>query len=309
MSLAGGLLLLLILHLLIIPDGALSATAAAAGRGCQRRCGGLLVPYPFGFSGSCPIKLACNESSATPAALMVSSSTSEEAAADRSPYTVVRFNATASTFVVSLPPSCDRTVSGARRWLAGANYGVSSRTGLFLRGCLNATTTNCSVPVETMLRTTRCGNETSTSSSSSSSSLTCVASLSADSTAAAAAAAAGRGEGLFMKWERVEEPRCGNLMTSVYGDTRDGVFSLEFAMAEMGWWVNGSCSNHTAGGSGGGVDDLGRCAANATCVPVQTPTGEWAHRCECLPGMDGDGFAAGEGCFFSVERFGKKFEK
>uniref|UniRef100_A0A0E0MP92 Protein kinase domain-containing protein n=1 Tax=Oryza punctata TaxID=4537 RepID=A0A0E0MP92_ORYPU len=292
MRLAGGLLLLLLL-LLIIPDGALSATAAAAGRGCQRRCGGLVVPYPFGFSGSCPIKLACNESSSTPAALV--SSTSEEGnnatAADRSPYTVVKFNATTSTFVVSLPPSCNRTVSGARRWLAGANYGVSSRTGLFLRGCLNATTTNCSVPVETMLRTTRCGNQTT-------SSLTCIASLSADSTAAAAAAAAERGEGLFVKWERVEEPRCDNLMTSVYGDTREGVFSLEFSMAELGWWVNGSCSNHSAGGGG---DDLARCAANATCIPVQTPSGEWAHRCGCLPGMDGDGFAAGEGCFFSGE--------
>jgi hypothetical protein len=60
----------------------------------------------------------------------------------------------------------------------------------------------------------------------------------------------------------------------------------------MGWWVNGSC--------GGGVDDLGRCAANATCIPMQTPSGNWGHRCECLPWMAGDGFAAGEGCYAGI---------
>ncbi|KAF2908759.1 hypothetical protein DAI22_12g206600 [Oryza sativa Japonica Group] len=262
-------------------------TSAVAADGCSRRCGGLVVPYPFGFSGSCPIMLSCNVDGGSNSTAALILQGNDATTTDRS-YTVVdgSFNSTASTFTVSVPPSCNRTVSDARRWLSGANYGVSSRTGLFLRGCRNATSSDCSVPVETMLRTTRCsgggGNETASSS------LTCIASLSP-----ATPAERGLG-GLFAQWEKVEEPRCENLLTSVYGDTREGVFSLEFAAAEMGWWVNGSC--------GGGVDDLGRCAANATCIPMQTPSGNWGHRCECLPWMAGDGFAAGEGCYAGKRR-------
>ncbi|XP_052139094.1 probable L-type lectin-domain containing receptor kinase S.7 [Oryza glaberrima] len=271
----------LVVVLLLFSLLAHEATAVAAqGQGCSRRCGGLVVPYPFGFSGSCPIMLSCNvDGSNSTAALL--RPTNAAATTDHS-YTVASFNSTASTFAVSFPPSCNRTVSDAKRWLSGANYGVSSRTGLFLRGCRNATTANCSVPVETMLHTTRCGggggNETASSS------LTCIASISP-----ATETERGLGGGLFAQWEKVEEPSCENLLTSVYGDTREGVFSLEFAAAEMGWWLNGS--------SGGGVDEAGRCAANATCIPVQTPSGNWGHRCECLPWMAGDGFAAGEGCY------------
>uniref|UniRef100_A0A0D3HWL3 Protein kinase domain-containing protein n=1 Tax=Oryza barthii TaxID=65489 RepID=A0A0D3HWL3_9ORYZ len=232
----------LVVVLLLFSLLAHEATAVAAqGQGCSRRCGGLVVPYPFGFSGSCPIMLSCN------------------------------VDAGNSTAALILQPHRPRRQA---RWLSGANYGVSSRTGLFLRGCRNATTANCSVPVETMLHTTRCGggggNETASSS------LTCIASISP-----ATETERGLGGGLFAQWEKVEEPSCENLLTSVYGDTREGVFSLEFAAAEMGWWLNGS--------SGGGVDEAGRCAANATCIPVQTPSGNWGHRCECLPWMAGDG--------------------
>jgi hypothetical protein len=50
--------------------------------------------------------------------------------------------------------------------------------------------------------------------------------------------------------------------------------------------LNGTC----AGGQ--------RCAANATCSDVvKTPSGEPGHRCACVPGMDGDGFSAGDGCY------------
>ncbi|XP_040385326.1 wall-associated receptor kinase-like 14 isoform X2 [Oryza brachyantha] len=294
MRLAAGGLLFAHLLLLILPDGALSAGAAAdAGRGCQRRCGGLLVPYPFGFSGGCLIELACVDERSSTAALLGPGATN---ATEMGAYTVVdrSFNSSASTFAINLPPSCNRTVSDARRWLTGANYGVSSHSGLFLRGCRNATNASCNVPVEAMLRPTNCGGG-SNGTTSSSSSLTCIASLSLDPTAKQ------RGEGLFVRWEKAEEARCDNLLTSVYAETRDGVFSLEFAMAEMGWWVNGSCSL-----GGGGGDEAGRCAANATCLDVQTPDGTPGHRCECRPGFTGDGFAAGDGCSLSAKSSRKK---
>uniref|UniRef100_A0A0D9Y132 Wall-associated receptor kinase galacturonan-binding domain-containing protein n=1 Tax=Leersia perrieri TaxID=77586 RepID=A0A0D9Y132_9ORYZ len=279
MRLAGGFVFLLFLFF------------SAAGEPCRRRCGGLVVPYPLGFSGSCPIMLSCAVDDAdggkSTAALMIGDGGSNATSSSDSSYSVVSFNQTASTFVVSLRPRCDRTVSGARRRLSGANYGVTSSTGMFLRGGCHggggATTAACIVPAEvmsTMLRTVQCP----AGENSSSPALTCVASMPPNATAAE------KGVGLyFERWGEVEEPQCDNLLTSAfYGVTPDGVFSLELAMAEMGWWLNGSC---TAG-------DGGRCAANATCHDVQTPTGGWGHQCRCHAGMDGDGFAAGDGCHF-----------
>ncbi|XP_040385325.1 wall-associated receptor kinase-like 14 isoform X1 [Oryza brachyantha] len=299
MHLAGGLVLFL---LLILPDGALSATAT--GRGCQRRCGGLVVPYPLGFSGDCPVLLSCDERSGSKVAVLRRPTNGSTTPSTGQQYTVVvdkPFDSTNSSFVVSLPPSCDRDVLRARRWLAGANYGVTSRSGLFVRGCRNAASTNCTLPAEamsTMLRTAACGGAAS-SNGTPSSSVACVATISTEEEMA-------RGVGLFARWDKVDQLGCDQLLTSVYADTREGRFSLEFSMAELGWWVNGNCSAAAAAGSGGDIDKAGRCAANATCHDVQTPTGEWGHRCSCKDGMDGDGFAAGDGCFFAAKSSRKK---
>jgi hypothetical protein len=301
MHLAGGRLLLLLCvgvqFLLILPYGALSASPAAAATGgderCRRKCGGLDVPYPFGFSGDCPILLACDEGNSTAALLRPTNGTSTTM--EPLSYAVVgkSFNSTASTFVVSLLPSCNRTVSDARLWLTGANYGVSSSTGLFVRGCQNAKNNSCSVPAEamsSMLTTAKCGGGGG-GNGTASSPVTCIPTMSTEADMA-------KGVGLFAQWDKVEEPRCDNLLTSVYGETtNDGVFTLEIAVAEMGWWVNGNCSNHSAAAA----DLVGLCAANATCHDVRTPSGAWGHQCRCLEGMDGDGFAAGEGCHFPGE--------
>ncbi|BAF30201.1 wall-associated receptor kinase-like 14 isoform X2 [Oryza sativa Japonica Group] len=306
MHLAGGRLLLLLCvgvqFLLILPYGALSASPAAAATGgderCRRKCGGLDVPYPFGFSGDCPILLACDEGNSTAALLRPTNGTSTTM--EPLSYAVVgkSFNSTASTFVVSLLPSCNRTVSDARLWLTGANYGVSSSTGLFVRGCQNAKNNSCSVPAEamsSMLTTAKCGGGGG-GNGTASSPVTCIPTMSTEADMA-------KGVGLFAQWDKVEEPRCDNLLTSVYGETtNDGVFTLEIAVAEMGWWVNGNCSNHSAAAA----DLVGLCAANATCHDVRTPSGAWGHQCRCLEGMDGDGFAAGEGCHFPAKKSSTK---
>ncbi|KAF0900044.1 hypothetical protein E2562_026275 [Oryza meyeriana var. granulata] len=114
MHLVDGLLLLCVHLLLILLDGALSATAS--GRGCQRRCGGLDVPYLFSFSDSCPILLSCNKGNSTAALLRPTNATSSA-----EPYTVIgkSFNSTASSFLVSLSMSCNRAISDAKRWRLG----------------------------------------------------------------------------------------------------------------------------------------------------------------------------------------------
>ncbi|KAL5225084.1 hypothetical protein ABZP36_011723 [Zizania latifolia] len=254
----------------------LAREVSAAAVGCNRLCGGLTVPYPLGFSGSCPIMLSCDTSTGNSTATALLHP--RNATKDDDTYAVSLFNTKNSTFVVSLPPSCNRTVSDGRRWLSGANYGLSSRTGLFLRGgCRNANNTNCNVPVDLMsrmLRTVNCGGANET---------TCIPSI------PPAAKDAAAGLNLFAQWDKAEKPKCDDLlMSAVYRETPDMVFSLEFSVAELGWWVNGNCTSAGAG------DEAGRCADNATCLNVQTPSGGWGHRCSCEDGMSGDGFAAGE---------------
>uniref|UniRef100_A0A0E0LEV2 At1g61320/AtMIF1 LRR domain-containing protein n=1 Tax=Oryza punctata TaxID=4537 RepID=A0A0E0LEV2_ORYPU len=178
------------------------SAAAAAIQGCSRRCGGLVVPYPFGFSGSCPILLSYNDgdNKSTAALLRPTNATTTDHS-----YTVVSFNSTTPP----PPPSPSRRP-------ANAPYGISSSTSLFLRDRQNATSAICSIPVEPMRRSTPShrggggGNETVSSS------LTCIALVSPDPMAAES------GVGMFTQWEKIEEPVCDKVMTSMYGgDSRE----------------------------------------------------------------------------------------
>uniref|UniRef100_A0A453JQ41 Wall-associated receptor kinase galacturonan-binding domain-containing protein n=1 Tax=Aegilops tauschii subsp. strangulata TaxID=200361 RepID=A0A453JQ41_AEGTS len=270
--------LFLLLLVFLLPHETSYSAAAASGGGdrCSRRCGGATVPYPLGFSPGCPIALWCDASISTPILPYIGE--------NGTTYRVIAFNSTISTVVVGLSPSCSRSVPEARRVLSGGNYGVSSRTGLFLRGgCggVNASAgAGCSVPVDVMSRLLRTAQCVGISNDTSPAAVACVASRPANSTAAV--------NEQFLLWEKVEKQKCDEVLTStVFVLTPEGTATLEFGVAELGWWLNGTC------GTGGGE----RCAANATCTDVQTPNGELGHRCECVAGMEGDGFLAGDGCY------------
>ncbi|KAK3140129.1 hypothetical protein QOZ80_5AG0396380 [Eleusine coracana subsp. coracana] len=264
--------LLQLILFFLLPHAATFA-ASLGGGGCTRRCGGKDVPYPFGFSGDCPILLMCNTTISDMPLLPHSTAAV--------PYPIHSFSSNTSTFLAFLDSSCNRSVSSARASLLGSGYGITSRTSLFLRGgraCRappTPTDFNCTVPADLLtglLRTSQCGgNETSLT--------TCVA--------AAPPVVAASGQGRFMRWERVNESRCDDVLTAtVYGDTMPGAPSLQFGVAELGWWLNGTC------GGGGG-----ECARNATCLDVVTPSNTAGYRCSCPDGMAGDGFAAGDGCY------------
>jgi hypothetical protein len=102
--------------------------------------------------------------------------------------------------------------------------------------------------VTRVLRTAQCrgagGNDTS---------FTCVASV----------------EGRqFELWEMVRMSGCQDALTAtVYGDVSVGVASLDFGVAKLGWWLNG------------------------TCHDVETTSGAPGHRCACRDGWDGECFA------------------
>lgn len=289
---------LLVIVLFLLPGGAFSTsgdggafpiTSGHGGGGCNHSCVGYIVPYPFGFSSDCPIPLACNAATSTP---LLPHSTSTAAA----PYPIISFNSTTSTFLVSIEPSCNRSVPEAKASLTGAGYAVSSRTGLFLRGdCRAPGAADCTAPSDDMSRqlpTTPCvGNDTIWA---------CNSSMPPPPNSTEAEMS---GQGQFMAWEKVVEGTgCENALTALVYDG-DGLTSpsvyqyhgdvprAEVGVAELGWWLNETCAN--AAISGGGQP----CAKNATCHDVETPTGTWGHRCRCVDGMVGDGFAAGTGCY------------
>uniref|UniRef100_A0A453JQ02 Wall-associated receptor kinase galacturonan-binding domain-containing protein n=1 Tax=Aegilops tauschii subsp. strangulata TaxID=200361 RepID=A0A453JQ02_AEGTS len=261
----------LFLLIFLLPHEILSGTAAAAS--CNRWCGDTTVPYPFGFSDGCPIALSCDaDTSPTLPYTGGGSGTS---------YRVVSFNSTISTVMVSLPVSCIRSVPDVRRALSGANYGVSARTMLSVRGCHNASASSCIIPagvISRLLDTARCDG--------SDASVKCVASVAPN-------ASAGLAYRQFLRWEDVEKASCNDVLASgVCLDMVDGVLSLANEVAELAWWLNGTC----VGGGGG-------CAANATCSDVNTPSGSVGHRCTCVAGMDGDGFLPGDGCYVGEHCF------
>ncbi|KAM3254131.1 hypothetical protein ACQJBY_047951 [Aegilops geniculata] len=264
---------LLLLLVFLLRHETLSGTTAAAS--CNRWCGGTKVPYPFGFSDGCPIALSCDANTST-AILPYRGDNGT------SPYHVVSFNSATSSLVVSLPPSCTRSVSDVRKALSGRSYDVSFRTALILRGGCRGSSdaaagAGCSVPasaVSRLLRTARCSkNDTSTE-------VACVASAAPNATVA-------RAVSLF--WEKVEEQKCDDVLTSaVFMNTAEGTVSPEFKTAELGWWVNGTCAVGEAGG---------QCTPKtATCSDMDTPSGESGYRCACMAGSYGDGYAAGDGC-------------
>ena len=103
--------LLLLLLFLSIPHATFFAGAAAGGGGgCDRRRGGTVVPYPFGFSGDCPIILAFNQTAGAPLLPL------PRGAAP--PYPILSFDPNASTLVVAVATSCDRTVAETRASLS-----------------------------------------------------------------------------------------------------------------------------------------------------------------------------------------------
>ncbi|KAK1626589.1 hypothetical protein QYE76_000904 [Lolium multiflorum] len=249
-----------------------SSSAVDAGfGGCARRCGATPVPYPFGFTIGCPITLSCYFNTVT---LSLPSGGD-----NRTSYSILTFNSTNSTIIVALSPTCSPSIPGARRALSGTNYGVSPRTGLILcGGCPETNSASCAVPVDDMswLRTVQCGRNNESSSvpdgAAVAKGVACIPTKSPNASA-----------GVFVKWDKTENTTCDDFLTSALFEK--GTASMDLGVAELGWWVNGTC---------GGASEP--CAANATCYNVRTPSGTEGHRCACVAGMDGDGFSAGDGC-------------
>ncbi|KAF3778320.1 Wall-associated receptor kinase-like 14 [Nymphaea thermarum] len=106
--------------LIIVFDALLLPSIAV--QNCNRRCGSRNVPYPFGFSGQCPVKLLCQEDHITFHGLPV-------------------LNFTADSVILEFPMNCSRPFQHWRDFF-GPSYALTSQNGLLLSNC-SSLVSNC----------------------------------------------------------------------------------------------------------------------------------------------------------------------
>ncbi|KAK9136436.1 hypothetical protein Syun_015766 [Stephania yunnanensis] len=163
------------------------------------------LPYPFGFSDSCPIRLNC---------------TNDTTQIDR--YRV--HSITSDTILVSLPAKCNRSISEMAP-LFGPNYAPTWRNALLLDNC-TIPRNDCTVPPPLLDRQfgqiQRCGEPS------------CFAKANATG-----------GDAGFMVYANVSGSGCAHLYSSMAvidpANNSSASVSLEFQLLQLGWWVKGGC--------------------------------------------------------------------
>ncbi|KAH6761778.1 Protein kinase superfamily protein [Perilla frutescens var. hirtella] len=219
---------------------------------CNRTCGGNPVQYPFGFSDGCGIKLDCSSNSS--GIIKIGE--------------FVVQNVTSDQILASVPAKCNRSI-GELDPLFGSSFAPTWRNGLLLDSCVEEIN-DCVIPsrlVKSRMGFRNC-NFWSTNPN-----ITCYSVGSNDSA-----------DFLDIRTVRAKG-NCSSLLSSIMVDfngnaSMNSSIVLDFQMVELGWWLNGSCSEGSY------------CHVNANCTSVESR----GYRCKCKEGYIGDGFAGGLGC-------------
>ncbi|XP_037420084.1 wall-associated receptor kinase-like 14 [Triticum dicoccoides] len=188
--------------------------AAGGGNGsCVRSCGRMTLPYPFGFSSGCTVRLGCHVGADGVGAAWLGGAPELGL--------LVR-NVTPRALTLNLQPDCDRSFNASVAALFSDSYAPSSRNGLVVRNCssseadrirncssdyINRTTSHCTAnePIRCILPPS---NTTS-------------------------------GHHFLYKSE-VLRSNCTGLVTAVsYSDAQGPSLLLE--ALELDWWVPGRC--------------------------------------------------------------------
>lgn len=177
---------------------------------CARTCGSgkstKHVPYPFGFSPGCPIRLTCADATAKIGEFKVQ-------------------NVTADSILVNLPPKCHRKITSLYP-LFGPNYGMTWQNSLLLQNC-TPSQNGFVIPtslVEQRFNLKSCGV--------SSDNITCYSWAYNDNHRTS-----------FMSFNDLSRLRCKFMFSSLaFNSGGNSAGSLEFQRLELGWWVNGSCN-------------------------------------------------------------------
>ncbi|KAJ8567212.1 hypothetical protein K7X08_019420 [Anisodus acutangulus] len=178
---------------------------------CNQHCGvgsnGPRVPYPFGFSKGCGIRLNCTES------------TGEIRLGE---YLIQ--NVTYDTLMVKFPVNCSRPIEDLKQF-GGTNFGMTWRNGLLLQNC-KVPRSECTIPFE--LLSTRLNIK---SCDSKKENVSCYSEASAD----------------YLNYQKLKNTGCGIVVSSILigmdNDTKkSSVMFLEFQTMELAWGLEGECS-------------------------------------------------------------------
>lgn len=205
----------MILHLFIfsVIPAILPSTSLAevsCNRVCKQNNREIIVPYPFGFSHGCKIRLSCIK-------------TGEIRIRG---YSVV--NLTNDHILINFPAKCNRLFEEIRQLKTQNNYALTWRNGFLLRNCsenLNDCVISTSM-IQSQFNFPRCG--------SSNRSLSCYSEDNYDDF------------NEFMNLSRLEMAGCRVLYSSIMVDydrnsSQRSLVSMGFQSLEFGWWVEGDC--------------------------------------------------------------------
>ncbi|KAJ6730029.1 WALL-ASSOCIATED RECEPTOR KINASE-LIKE 14 [Salix viminalis] len=169
---------------------------------CNRTCGTNNLPYPFGFSADCDIRLNCSPSG--------------QMLINEFPVQIVGQN----SIKIILEPKCNRPFQALDN-LFTKNYAPKSTNAILLHNCTSAVSP-CNIPsikVQTHFESLNCSNNNN---------LSC---FSKEVT-----------EDGFFDYSMANISRCQYLLSSISAEsfTGSGV-SLEIQMMELWWWLQGDC--------------------------------------------------------------------
>ncbi|KAE8718507.1 Wall-associated receptor kinase-like 14 [Hibiscus syriacus] len=162
------------------------------------------LPFPFGFSSGCPIRLNCNRTGVTIGNFDV-------------------HNVTSRDIVVHLPSKCDRRLTSISA-LFTENYAVSTTSSLLLQNCSKPISAPCEIRprfLDPLLNLDPC--------LANSDNITCFA---------------GNQSERLLSFEEVNQTECRFFLSStsfVVDSARNSSFSLEFGRVNLGWWIKGPC--------------------------------------------------------------------
>ncbi|KAL2528457.1 Wall-associated receptor kinase-like 14 [Forsythia ovata] len=227
---------------------------------CNRSCGKVnKVPYPFGFSDGCGIKLNCNETNGN---ILIGDFLVQNLTSDR--------------ILVSHPGECNRSIDVLNP-LFGTNFGLTGRNGLLLRNCSPAFN-DFNIP-SNLLNSVFAFDGCDFGDRNHSANYNNISYY----------AEANDSYVEFLSYEKIRKrSQCTFFFSSLLVDwnqngnnsssnvTGNRFIALEFEKMELGWWLEGKCA----------------CHPQANCTTVNGNR----FRCKCIEGYAGDGFVAGEGC-------------
>lgn len=184
--------------------------------GCNRACGSNPVPYPFGFSTGCPIRLNCS-----------SSSKNVQISIGEFPIQTMK----SDHIKIIMEPICNRSIQTLHQ-LFSQNYAPTSRNGILLSSCNSSKVTACKIPlidVRTQFNSIKCD------SSSNSSSISCYSEEKNDRE--------------FIDYENATKQQCKFLLSAISSELFNtsaasiniSAASLDVKVLEVGWWLNGHC--------------------------------------------------------------------